>query len=851
MDEKKILIVEDEELVARLTRQRVEAMGYTVTGVARSGEEAIQRAFDTLPDLILMDIYLSGKMGGVEAVEKIQAVRNIPVIYITAFADDATLSKAKLTRPFGYVLKPFEDRELHVLIEMTFQIAEEIAARKQTEEALKRQVLEQETLRAAALALSTTLNHYEVVDCILAQLQTVVPYDTASVQLLHEGRLDIVGGRGFPTPDTLSGISLDPQDAGIPNYEVLRTKRTFIVDDTLATYPEFHQPLYMAESICSWMGVPMLIGEHLIGMIALDCKTPGFYTPAHARLAEAFAAQAAVAIENSRLFQAEREQRELAEALEETALVLNSTLAPDQVLDHILVQIQRIVAGNTYSIMLIGADNRARYARWLGYEQMGMSAEQIASATISLEDYPDLQQMLQTGKSFLIGDIPEERTRPEWRWLRAQIGAAIQIKKDVVGFLSVCSNQPYLYTATDAHRLEIFAQYAATAIQNAQLHQQLQVYTDELEQRVHQRTTEVRSQYARLDAILRSTRDGIVVTQEDGTILQTNPVAQRWLTQTLAPEEAQKLRVAIQQMTQRIHETCATAIGMEDFPAQRLFTLLELTGLDLEVSGAPIAQAVEECADSTGLTVPGNIVIMIHDVSHLKVLERMKNDFITNISHEFRTPIATLSSYVHLLQQHPEKHEHYLPAIMKELERQTKLVEDIVELARLDAGRAELAIRPLALQSFAAAQAAAHEGAALSKNVRIVVTGARPGPTVIADPDYLTKVVTILIHNSIVYTSADGQITLSVGCRTMLGRQWGVLSVADTGFGVAEDDLPHLFDRFFRGRRPLHMQIQGTGLGLPIARAIIELHGGHITVESQEGKGSTFTLWLPLNQACE
>ncbi len=850
MDKKKILIVEDEELVARLTRRRVEAMGYTVTAVVRSGEEAIQQAFTTSPDLILMDISLPGKLDGAEAAEQIRAQRDIPVIYITALADDATLLKARQTHPFGYLLKPFEDRELHVLIEMTFQLSEEMAARKRTEEALKRQILEQETLRNAALTLSTTLNHQEVVDCILAQLQTVVPYDTASVQLLRDGRLHLVGGRGFPAPSILSGISFDPQDAGIPNSEVLRTQHSFIVDDITTGYPNFHRPLLITESIRSWMGVPMLIGENLIGMIALDCATPGFYTPAHARLAEAFAAQAALAIENSRLFQAEREQRELAVALEKTALVLNSTLAPDQVLDHILAQIQQIVAGSTYSILLIGADNRARYARWLGYEQMGMSAEQMANATILMEDYPDLQKILQTGKSFLTGDILEDQTMSGWGWLRSQIGAAICVKENVVGFLSVCSNQPNLYTATDAHRLEIFAQYAATAIQNAQMHQQLQTYTDELEYRVHQRTAEVRSQYARLDAILRSARDGIVVAREDGAILQSNPVAERWLSQTLAPAEAQRLRGAIQQVARRIHEMCSVHSGNGDWPDQRPLILLELTGLDLEVSGSPIVLAVEECLEPMPGEA-GDVVIMIHDVSYLKVLERMKNDFIANISHEFRTPIATLNSYMHLLQQYPEKHDQYMPAIIRELERQTKLVEDIVELSRLDAGRAELDVRTVALQPFAAAQTAAHEAAAFAKNVQIAVTGALSGPIVIADPDYLTRSVTILIHNAIVYTAAGGKIAVSVGCQTMLGRQWGTLSVADTGHGIAEDELPHIFERFFRGRHPQRMQIQGTGLGLPIAKAIVELQGGHITVESQEGRGSTVTLWLPLSKACE
>jgi len=118
MTQARILVVEDESIVALHIKSILESAGYTVSALASSGEEAIQRAADTHPDLVLMDIKLRGPMDGIQAAEQIRTRLNIPVIYLTAFADEATLQRAKITEPFGYLLKPFEEPELQISIEM-------------------------------------------------------------------------------------------------------------------------------------------------------------------------------------------------------------------------------------------------------------------------------------------------------------------------------------------------------------------------------------------------------------------------------------------------------------------------------------------------------------------------------------------------------------------------------------------------------------------------------------------------------------------------------------------------------------------------------------------------------------
>ncbi len=356
----------------------------------------------------------------------------------------------------------------------------------------------------------------------------------------------------------------------------------------------------------------------------------------------------------------------------------------------------------------------------------------------------------------------------------------------------------------------------------------LRHYADQLEQRVRERTAQVHAQYARLDAILRSTSDGIVVTDDRGEIIQGNPVAQTWLTQTLSPEDAGRLLETVRDLAQRAE--------------QRPKTVLELTGLDLEVKAAPVADAGEPA-----------VVIDVHDVSHLKALERMKSRFITNISHELRTPVATIKLYTELMRRKPEKQEQYLDVLAHQVNWLARLVNDIIQISYIDAGRLEMKPRPTPLNELTEAVIANHQTLARERDVTLEYcpgTGPfRKSLVSLVDPDRLTQVLANLVVNSIQYTPQGGRVVVSTGTEEAQGRMWATVTVADTGMGIPEKELPHVFERFFRGEKPREMQISGIGLGLTIVKEIVELHGGRVTVESKVDVGATFTVWLPLADA--
>ncbi len=377
------------------------------------------------------------------------------------------------------------------------------------------------------------------------------------------------------------------------------------------------------------------------------------------------------------------------------------------------------------------------------------------------------------------------------------------------------------------------------AIERKRAEETLRHHAEHLEERVRERTAHIQAQYARLEAILDSATDGIIVTDGKGEILQLNSVAQRWLTQTLSPDDAPRLWETMRDLARRAKE--------------RPETVLELTGLDLELSAAPV--------EGEGVSEAG-AVVAVHDVSHRKAMDRMKSRFITNVSHELRTPITTIKLYTALMWRQPAKWQEHLKVLEQEANHQVQLIDGILQISRIDTGRLEVKPRPTPLNELTETAVANHqalvqergltlecrlmEPTALTNNpIELPGTVSSEPPVALVDPRRMMQVLNNLIENAILYTPKGGRVVVSTGREEAKDRVWATVTVADTGMGIPKEELPHIFDRFFRGEKPRKMQVSGTGLGLAIVKEIVELHGGWVTVESQVDEGSTFTVWLP------
>ncbi len=252
-------------------------------------------------------------------------------------------------------LNAFGEADERLMMAFAGQLATAIE-RVRLFEAEQRRAQETETLRQAGAVVVATLRQDEAIERILQQLERVVPYDSVSVLLLGDGYLEIVGGRGWPDKATVVGLRF-PVPGDNPNTVVVQRRQPHILDDAPVEYAAFRADPH--SHIRSWLGVPLIVGERVIGMLAVDSARQNCFTSEHARLVTAFAAQVAIAIENARLFQAEQRGREAATALLDITQVAGLSLELSQVLKHVAQRTAQACQANRCTILLLDDANES------------------------------------------------------------------------------------------------------------------------------------------------------------------------------------------------------------------------------------------------------------------------------------------------------------------------------------------------------------------------------------------------------------------------------------------------------------------------------------------------------------
>ncbi len=331
---------------------------------------------------------------------------------------------------------------------------------------------------------------------------------------------------------------------------------------------------------------------------------------------------------------------------------------------------------------------------------------------------------------------------------------------------------------------------------------------------------------ARLAAILDQLTDAVIIADAEGRVRFANPAAEQLCGLPLPGRsvvEALRHHQLIEAW-RRCRDSGQTQTESLEIPSTRQF---------LQVVIVPDRDT------------PGGTLLVLHDLTRIRRLETVRRDFISNLSHELRTPIASLKALAETLQDgalaDPEVGPRFLARIQVEVDALAQMVQELLDLSRIESGQVELTFRrvePQALLHSAAERMRVQaERAGVSLNVQ---EPASPLPEVRADPARLEQVLVNLIHNAIKFTRRGGAVTLSA-------QVWGrtvVFAVRDTGIGIPADELPRIFERFYRVDKS--RSGGGTGLGLSIARHLVEAHGGRIWAQSREGEGSVFYFSIPM-----
>ena len=241
----------------------------------------------------------------------------------------------------------------------------------------------------------------------------------------------------------------------------------------------------------------------------------------------------------------------------------------------------------------------------------------------------------------------------------------------------------------------------------------------------------------------------------------------------------------------------------------------------------------------------GGAVVLFHDITALKRADEVRRDFVANVSHELRTPLSILRGYIETMLDDPKMSRGETMRILEVMDQHSKrlglLADDLLTLARLESGASDVHLTDIDLLRFLSDLVRDWGKKFATKNLEPVVDVSDDCSTIRADEERLREVFDNLLDNALKYSSAGGSLRLASEQR--YGEM--ILSVSDTGVGIGREDLPRIFERFYRADKARSRELGGTGLGLSIVKHIVQLHGGRVEAESEPGKGTTIRVVLP------
>lgn len=350
--------------------------------------------------------------------------------------------------------------------------------------------------------------------------------------------------------------------------------------------------------------------------------------------------------------------------------------------------------------------------------------------------------------------------------------------------------------------------------------------------RLSETLSQLQAAKAHGEAVLANMADGVIVTDAGGTVTLFNRACE------------ELLGVRAEDAVGRTVYEASLQFEIGEMAAQCLATgAAERREVRVERPAVRILDVAATAIDGHGRP-PGGVVIVLHDLTELQRLENIRREFVANVSHELRTPVAAVRSLAETIAfaatDDPDAARRFLHELQDQTERLTALLDDLLELACLDAGHRKMANDIVPLEDVVDASVKKLSAAAEQKGQR-VHTHIPKGLAALGDAQALERVMVNILDNAVKYTGEGGHIAITAAEEGKMGR----IEVADDGPGIPQADQSRIFERFYRVDRARSRKLGGAGLGLSIVKHIVELHGGQVGVTSTVGKGSTFWVRLP------
>ncbi len=695
-----------------------------------------------------------------------------------------------------------------------------------------------EVLREFARIVNTSLVLEDVLRQSMEQLRRVMIFDTASIYLFpRKSNLGYFTGVGFNNVDETAARAVQYLKDSPILQRMAQNLQPLLAADVRQLADWIWVP--GTEHIRSFLLAPLTIQEKMIGALMLDSWQIDFFTEEDLLMAQALAQHIATAIENAWLYEEREQQLHLATVLQQVGVLLTTDAKPEVLYEQLFDLLAEVVTYDSVTLQLLTPDKK----------YLVLAAER---------GFADIARIREIVRSLSVNTLSKLPSPPYWdvipdtyqddRWqvlpgseqIRSWIGAALLVKGRLIGILNVDSHTVNAYDERMAATVAVFANQAAVAIERAQLYEQLQAQTTRLAQEVQVRTAELQMERDRTLSILESVGESIIVTDLNATILYVNPAMEKQSGYKREEVLGQNPRILRSPFTPvaAYEKMWTTILSGDIWSGEIVNQRKDGTYYDLAVTIAPIKAPGGEIT---------SFVSVQSDISRFKELDRLKSKFVSNVSHELRTPLTNIKLYLTLLARgKPERQEQYLEVLHHEVERLTTLIQDLLDLSRLESellpnNRAQVDPRKVLLELLESFQLKAE-----LKGIALKTAVSESLPEVQVAGNHLGQLLTNLIENALAYTPNGGEVRVQMETAVSHNRTVVKCIIADNGPGISAEDLPYLFHRFYRGEMAKEGSVPGTGLGLAICKEVIDRYNGQIRVESAPGQGATFTIELPL-----
>lgn len=569
------------------------------------------------------------------------------------------------------------------------------------------------------------------------------------------------------------------------------------------------KPFFEVFNVSHFFSTPMISYERLIGVLIVILQPDETLTDIQHDILHQFAQGAAVILQNKQLHNQAVER--LANNMNEMSIIaqidreLNETIALSTVFNMTLDWALRFTNAEVANIALCNdSQDYLRTSLNYGYTLPDDELEQLRSQTNNDIRY----RVLRSGRTEVVPDVTMDK---DYTWVgadvKSQLAVPVMREDNVVAVIMLESRKLNAFTDEHVSFVQKLANRAGIAIDNARL------YDETLRER------------EKLSYIVANIGDIVIVIDRDTRIVLMSKSALSVFN--------------IPQNNSYIGKPFTTAIGFE--PLKTLYYQTakrqELQEQEFELPNNRTYHATITPHSGVGY------IIVMQDVTTYREMDRLKSELIAQVSHDLKQPLGVMRGYLELLDMinnFDAKSKDYVGMIDRSINNMRQLIDDLLDLARIESGM-ELEFKPVDLRSLLSECTQTYLSNAERKFITVDQVLPDKLPIISGERARLQQIFNNLISNAIKYTPASGKVTIAAEDRGATVR----VIVQDNGLGISAEDQLHIFDRFYRVRRPETDDIEGTGLGLAIVKTLVEAHHGRIRVESQIGEGTTFFVTLP------